>query len=158
MIICDGGYSAIQFNTTSLRETVQRLSLAVPKMMRDLEADAIVVTGKSGISLAFALKMLIDVPVVVVRKKGENSHGSSIEGDGFTDVQKYIVLDDFVSSGATVRQIQQDMYDRAAVCNGHVVCVGVLEYHNYEGNWTADGCDLYAQRDSGCLDVDVYRL
>lgn len=128
MFFNDGGYSANQFNTTLLRKTAKRIAAHLPKRMEATGAQAVAVTGKSGISLAFATLMLIDFPIIVVRKRGENSHGNPVEGTPDVDVGKYLILDDFVSSGQTVRNIveliEEVSYGRATQPR----CVGVIQY------------------------------
>jgi phosphoribosylpyrophosphate synthetase len=109
MTIAASGYSRHQFNHVELRATAQRIAVCIPEILQRFGADAVVVTGKSGMSVAFAAMMFADLPLVVVRKRGENSHGSMIEGVGGLVVRKYIILDDFVSSGETVRTIAHDM-------------------------------------------------
>lgn len=129
MYFTDAGYSDTHFNTAKLRSKAKALALVLPGLMERNEVDAVVVTGKSGMSLAFATLMLIDFPLVVVRKRGENSHGNNIEGTGTINVRRYIVLDDFISSGATVRTIVQDINDLAtALSETAPECVGVLQY------------------------------
>lgn len=129
MYFTDAGYSDTHFNTAKLRNKAKALALVLPGLMERNEVDAVVVTGKSGMSLAFATLMLIDFPLVVVRKRGENSHGNNIEGPRTINVRRYIVLDDFISSGATVRTIVQDINDLAtALFETAPECVGVLQY------------------------------
>lgn len=131
MYFFDGGYSEVQFNTASLRAKAHELAAVLPEMMHRLEADAVAVTGKSGLSLAFATLMLIDFPLIVVRKRGENSHGNPIEGTPSVDVRKYIILDDFVSSGSTIKTMVgsiDEMYDSSMSSSGSMRCVGVLQY------------------------------
>lgn len=113
MTIAASGYSRHQFQPGVLRATAQRIAVRIPKLLKRFDADAVVVTGKSGMSVAFAAMMFADLPLVVVRKRGENSHGSMVEGVEGLVVRKYIILDDFVSSGDTVRTIALDMAQHA---------------------------------------------
>ena len=133
MYFSDGGYSDVQFNTARLRVKAHEIAAILPEMMYKLGADAVAVTGKSGLSLAFATLMLIDFPLIVVRKRGENSHGNPIEGTRSVDVRKYIILDDFVSSGDTVKTMV-DSIDEMVDSAMNVMplrCVGVLQYLRY---------------------------
>lgn len=131
MYFSDGGYSEVQFNTALLRAKAHEIAAVLPEMMHRLGADAIAVTGKSGLSLAFATLMLIDFPLIVVRKRGENSHGNPIEGVPNVDVRKYIILDDFVSSGGTIETMVgsiDEMCSSAFMNDKPLRCVGVLQY------------------------------
>lgn len=133
MYFSDGGYSEVQFNTALLRDKAHEVAAILPEMMNRLGADAVAVTGKSGLSLAFATLMLIDFPLIVVRKRGENSHGNPIEGDPSVDVRKYIILDDFVSSGDTVKTMVGSIDEMvgSAINAKPLRCVGVLQYLRY---------------------------
>lgn len=129
MQVYDGGYNGIQFNSKLLRETAQAIAARLPTLMAELDAGTIVVTGKSGVSLGFAVAMLLDFPLVVVRKSGEASHGSDVEGPNGHIVGRYIVLDDFVQSGTTIRTIADKLSNRASTSGlAPVECVGVLCY------------------------------
>lgn len=129
MFFSDGGYSSRQYDPSELRQTAQRLAIRIPELMKRSGAQAVAVTGKSGMSLAFATLMLIDFPLIVVRKRGENSHGAPIEGTHSVDVRRYLVLDDFTDTGATVRSIMHQI-DEQAEGKGEFApeCVGALMY------------------------------
>lgn len=128
MYLTDGGYSEVQFNTALLRARAHEVAALLPEVMRRLGADAVAVTGKSGLSLAFATLMLIDFPLIVVRKRGENSHGNPIEGTPGVDVRKYLILDDFVSSGGTIETMVGSIDEMCAGRKEPLRCVGVLQY------------------------------
>ena len=131
MKVYSGGYSQHMYDNESLRNGAKDLASAIPVLMRQTGAEVIVVSGKSGIALAFATAMLIDFPIVVVRKAGENSHGHKVEGPADKVFTKYLILDDFIDTGTTVNRIVNDLYTHAE--QGYGVgepahCVGILEY------------------------------
>lgn len=135
MYVSGGGYSSAQFDNKRLRALAKDCSRAIPYFMQKWNADAIVVQGKSGMSAAFATQMLIDFPLVVVRKRGEDSHGSKIEGTPNVNFGRYLILDDFIDTGATVERIRReiqlswDSMDGAEWCgNNKPELVGVLEW------------------------------
>ena len=129
MNVYDGGYSRNQYDVNLLRARAKELAEYLPKIMRRVDADAVVVTGKSGLSLAFATLMLIDFPLIVVRKRGENSHGNPVEGKDYTEFSRYIVLDDFVSSGTTITNIMDSIGEYAEARNKNAPeLVGIVEY------------------------------
>lgn len=157
MTIAASGYSRHQFDREKLRATAQRIAVRIPKLLQRFGADAVVVTGKSGMSVAFAAMMLADLPLVVVRKRGENSHGSMVEGVEGLVVRKYIILDDFVSSGDTVRTIARDMeqnahaYDREVPQPVGVAC--------YDSCYTSpSSVALYGTDGNHVASVDVFRV
>lgn len=109
--------------------------------MRETGADTVVVQGTSGVSVGFAALMLHDFPLVMVRKPDENSHGSPVEGPQYHKVKRYIILDDFVDSGETVRRIAAKLNllaDNSGVARPE--CVGVLCYKRDAKHW-GEVCD-----------------
>lgn len=96
-----------------------------------IEHDFVVVTGKSGMSVAFAALAVQDFNLVTVRKD-ESSHGRMIEGEA-AKMGTYIVLDDFIDTGATLSRIENELTYWAAK-NGWTAprCVGALLYNQHE--------------------------
>ena len=117
-------YSALSLDVNTFRALVKRLSEDLPQLMEQTGADAILVRGTSGYSVAFAMRMLTPIPFVVARKQGECSHGSSIslvdDGNGGT-ISNYLILDDMIATGNTVRGMARDMMPAK--------CVGIVEYN-----------------------------
>lgn len=104
---------------------VQIVAFELRNFMYCNGAEAYVVRGASGVVFGGALMMYApDIQCIVARKPGENSHNSQISAAGGVnmDVKRYVVLDDFISSGATVRGIEQDM--------GSASLVGVFCYQH----------------------------
>lgn len=129
MNLNDGGYSTVQYTPSRLRAKAAQLAELIPKAMAETGADAVCVTGKSGIALAFATLMLVDFPLVVVRKRGEKTHGSMIEGENGTSFTKYLILDDFIASGMTLDSIVDIIDQQAEVRNvATPKLVGVVLY------------------------------
>jgi adenine/guanine phosphoribosyltransferase-like PRPP-binding protein len=82
----------------------------------------LIVSGTSGVWLGAVLTLRQDLPVVIVRKPGEDSHGGVVEGDCYAS--NGVIVDDFVSSGATVDRIA-DALDR----HGRISVAGVIEHN-----------------------------
>lgn len=89
---------------------VEYFTKAVPKSVRVLKEfhkkhpfDAIAFTGCSGAAFAYPLSYRLKIPLICVRK-GESSHYSH-PLEGFTGAKRYLIVDDFISSGSTVRKI-----------------------------------------------------
>ncbi len=80
--------------------------------------DAIAFRGSSGAAIAYPLSFLLGKPLMHVRKP-DNSH-SELTVEGFCGARNYIIVDDFVCSGSTLREIviQVDAYTTGA---GHPV-------------------------------------
>ena len=128
MYIRSCGYAS-GYTPESVRNFAKQAAEAIPRMMAETGADAIVVSGNSGISIGHAALMLIEFPLVLVRKHKDNSHGRVVEGPLNHELRRYLILDDFVSSGATVRNICNTLYSQAKQDIAFAPkCVGILEY------------------------------
>lgn len=124
-------YYGCAMTHADVKARAEQLVKVLPDVMKSTGAEAVIVTGVSGMSIGFAALALLNFPLFVVRKQNDMSHGSVIEGPQNVAVTKYLVLDDFVSSGRTIRTIAEAVtsargtYADAANPEG-CVCVGVL--------------------------------
>ncbi len=128
----------------------------IQRRMRETGADTIVVQGTSGVSIGFAALMLHDFPLVMVRKPDENSHGSPVEGPRGHKVKRYIILDDFVDTGETVRRIVAKLNllaDNEGAARPE--CVGVLCYKRDEQVWRDMPYDLPLTPEDEAADVNA---
>ena len=86
---------AFEYKNTIIREALDVLS--------KVDFDSIVVRGHSGMLIAPIIAHLLNKPIAFVRKKNESTHSSmSIEG---IVLDKYIIIDDFIDTGATIKEI-----------------------------------------------------
>lgn len=110
-----------------------RLRKNIPQAVKILKAhkfDAIAFRGLSGTLVGPLLAYLLNKTVLAVRKphelKRSNSHGYyQVEGD--IAAGKYVIVDDFVSSGDTVREIIIEIHESAP----RAICIGVLLIGGY---------------------------
>lgn len=72
-------------------------------LKKELDFDAIAFTGSSGAALAFPLSYLLKLPLIHVRKG--NSHYFSGQIEGTISSKKYLIVDDFIDRGNTIRRI-----------------------------------------------------
>lgn len=101
---------------------------------------AVVVRGNSGVSCAFAALMLHNFNLCLLRKDRDGSHGSPLEGPSGFRFTKYVVLDDFISSGATVNGIIGDLAVLAgAKGDAPPQCVGLVLYGSARGGYNSCG-------------------
>jgi hypothetical protein len=87
--------------------------------------DAIAFSGLSGALIAPILAIEMGKTLLCVRRNGEtrDSHSSRmVEGD--VNAMRYIIVDDFTSTGATVRHI----FDEVRKAAPSAKCIGVLEH------------------------------
>lgn len=65
---------------------------------------AIAFTGVSGAAVAFPVAAITGIDLICVRKKRDSSH-SCLSVEGAVNVDEIVVIDDFMSSGATLKKI-----------------------------------------------------
>lgn len=91
------------------------------KQLKDLEFDAIAFRGLSGALIAPTVAMRMGKTLIAVRK-GEKSHSSNmVEGD--RAARRYVIIDDFIASGATVEAILDGVHKWAPKAE----CIGVFQ-------------------------------
>jgi len=76
--------------------------------LEGVEFDTIAFRGMSGALVAPIVARDLKKEIILVRKeKGDNHSGYTVEGH--IGAKKYVILDDFISSGATVREIIKEV-------------------------------------------------
>lgn len=95
-------YWSWKFKPDQIKE---RFQLVKSLLKKAPEHDTIAVSGTSGVWLA-PLLILEGKNVVLVRKEGEYSHGKQVEGHTGAMINRFIVVDDLICSGKTVRYIE----------------------------------------------------
>ncbi len=112
-----------------LDETIKAILAFKPKF------DAIAFTGVSGAAMAFPVSAATGIPLICIRKSKDNTHyfkGKNPKYEGITGIKKYIILDDFVTSGETIRTIKWEIKTE----NPKAKCVGIYTYLNiYKYKW-----------------------
>lgn len=144
------GYSTESYTREAFRAAVKKLAEVLPHLMKRTGATVVAVRGKSGVSMAYALAMLIDIDIVIVRKPDENSHGARVEGWG-GNVEKYIILDDFISSGRTCLEIIRILssLEDTQGNNAGMECVGMLMYQGCTSEYQQLRCERFAREAGG---------
>jgi adenine/guanine phosphoribosyltransferase-like PRPP-binding protein len=91
--------------------------------LKDVDFETLVFRGFSGAVVGPAVALKLKKRWVLVRKPDDNAHsGRRLEGM----VQgKYVIIDDFIDSGATIKAIVEAIN---VTCHGIVECVGVVLY------------------------------
>jgi hypothetical protein len=134
--------------STALEPQKRREAVAVAEKLKEHahRFEAIAVRGMSGALFGGLLAYILDKNIIVVRKKGDvngQSHSTEIvEGHETRDDKtlRYLIVDDFTSSGETLRVIEETIGNKA-------VCVGHYLYRDYELEWVGgQRIDLSDQR------------
>lgn len=132
-MILSGGY-ATQYKLSEVRKRAEYAANAIHKMMAETGATSVVVHGNSGVSCGFAALMLsqyMDFNIVLLRKDNDNSHGSPIEGPEGHRLGRYLILDDFVATGATMNRIRAKivtLHQQHGPSEDAPECVGIVLY------------------------------
>lgn len=119
------------------------------RRLRDIDFDAIAFSGMSGALVAPAIAMALRAPLLLVRKDTDDSHAGKGRVEGALDAETYVIVDDFISSGATLKRMHAminsalSVHRRAYPGNKPAICVGVFLYR-YNEFYTAENV-----RDSG---------
>ncbi len=126
----DSGYGWTTFSPSAWTKKLQACAKKINALRNKHNIDALAYTGSSGAAAAYVLGTALDLPVVYVRKKGEDSHGNKVECNANKPIENYLIIDDFICSGATVEHIVTGI-EKAARDNRVKVppkCVGVFLY------------------------------
>lgn len=108
------------------------------------EFDSIACCGTSGLMVVPQVAELLNKNIVLVRKKNDKCYSDfAVEG---VKPFRYIILDDLICSGNTVRHIQRSIrneYDRAK-------CIGLYCYMPSECAYTSKNIKMF-EKDFGML-------
>jgi adenine/guanine phosphoribosyltransferase-like PRPP-binding protein len=101
----------------NLAEVVERIVQEL--RVRRKEFDSIAVRGVSGLIVGGPVSIALNLPLIVIRKPGEESHSS---GHTITNkkkpVEKVLFLDDFQATGDTERAVAEGL---KSITPGHLV-------------------------------------
>lgn len=154
-----GCYGHWKYTRSSLKAVVGATVKAVHELLKDPQVpvfDGVCLSGTSGTWLGAALQLHQDwpehLPVVLVRKAKESSHGSRVEG--VASVSRLLLIDDFVSSGETALRVRDTLKDYS------IGLVAVLEHAGLvdEDEWYEVEQPLHrCPYRTPCAEMPVYR-
>ncbi len=127
--------SYLKLVPNQLSNTVDFTSKKIEEIRRGNWFDAIAIRGMSGATVGFPVSVKTGIPVIIVRKGSESSHGYPVEAPSMisrTRTVRYIILDDFICSGDTVKQILNTI--QKSIPRGNIIpkCVGIVLYDTIE--------------------------
>jgi len=100
------GYSSY---LTSAFETTEEMVSKAKNVLDGVDFDTMVGTGLSGGLVVPLLARMLDKKFALIRKSGDSSHRErEVEG---SVGERWIFVDDFVSTGATLERVQLTMKD-----------------------------------------------
>jgi hypothetical protein len=146
MLNLDPEYNiASDYLTYCFRDLDARVERSVMRLKPDAERfEAIVVRGMSGLIVGPMVASRLKKPWCVVRKPGEGTHSDHKAVEGWHNFRSYIIVDDLIASGGTVRLIQKTIRESALASlnkweRGVPECVGYYLYNHDELVWRGDG-------------------
>lgn len=108
---------------SAAQETFERIGL---------EFDSVICRGNSGLLFASAFGMMAEKNILINRKRTDNSHSDNVIEGETSGVRRVLIVDDFISSGETVREIFSAM--KRILDMDKVEVVGVYLYSRNFGN------------------------
>jgi len=122
-------YGWTQLSPREMYETMEKSCRKIGKLHKELKFDAIAFTGSSGAALAFVAGITHRIPVIYVRKEGEKAHGRPVECNTTAPIHTYLIVDDFIASGNTLRSIRNAINIQATKnTEARPKCVGIFLY------------------------------
>jgi orotate phosphoribosyltransferase len=121
-------YTSAQFPKI-VDETVK----AVRKLKKKHKFTALAASGNSGIPLLGAVCARLKMPMLVVRKTKDTQNDSSLVNGEMESGGKYLIIDDLISTGATVERIVRNIQsesDTLALKEPMVPAAVLLWYSN----------------------------
>jgi adenine/guanine phosphoribosyltransferase-like PRPP-binding protein len=99
-------YLSRVYEVDTFTKVVNRAIKALKAYQKKHAFDAIAFTGTSGAALAYPLSYKLGIPLICIRKRPSDSH-SYMTLEGCVSAKRYVIVDDLIQSGATMRRIQK---------------------------------------------------
>jgi hypothetical protein len=150
----------LYFSDALIPKNRKKMVKLIVKFLKGVDFDTIVCTGVSGLVIAPIIAHLMGKCIFVIRKEGEGCHSSA----GYSGIMgsRFIILDDLVDSGQTLRRINTHLIDHDhANRDTPPVFVGTVMYqHEFTSNpvWYEDACDTFRQFSGDRNSDDFMRL
>ncbi len=155
------------FNVRRFHDLIDRTAEFINTLVRcrrkDIKPQTIAVTGVSGIAAGGAISYLTGLPLCVVRKPRDNAHSDHrVEG---RLANRYLILDDFVSTGQTLNRIAKQIKKASSHHNITPECVGIVLWRDDASQYFTecpyltlsapllDGVKVYTPTSKSCRSV-----
>lgn len=140
------GYSSVLYEPDKFHKIVDNTVAKIKEIQKEIEFDAIAFTGTSGAALAYPIQYFTGIPLILVRKDGECSHGQRIESKNDMKIARYLILDDFTRTGNTINSIIKKIEEECSLRNYvQPAPVCVLFYRKSQFS----GCDMKGFGETG---------
>lgn len=105
-------------------KTVAKFLTVLRKAKREKKFDAIAFTGTSGSAMAYIAAHTLKVGLMHIRKADVSSHYYLGAFEGMASAKRFIIVDDFIGGGNTVKRILAEVKVGAPQAQ----CVGIALY------------------------------
>jgi orotate phosphoribosyltransferase len=123
-------YHRLTYSPKGLARCAKRVVRELKQLQKKLKFDAIAFRGSSGAAIAYPISVLGGFELIFVRS-GRSHHGEPVEGT-YKNVKRYVILDDFIGSGATVMSIVRAIKSHAINEGDYAPeCVAICLYDGY---------------------------
>src|ERR1700686_5496923 len=95
------------FDPTQFPGTVNKMVTKIKSFQKKHKIDAIAFTGTSGSAVAYPLSYKLKIPLICIRK--EKTNHTHYKYEGRYNASTYIIVDDFISTGATIKTIKKQV-------------------------------------------------
>lgn len=120
-----GSFSGI----VNFRKTIRLITKFIRNNNEIPSFDAIACRGTSGLVIVPTVALRLDKDIIFVRKSIEDSHATHrVEGVYCDGPFSYLIVDDLISSGNTIRSIVKEINE----INSLASCVGMVTYNFLE--------------------------
>lgn len=133
------------FDSSDFKKLVTKATAKVKALQKKEKINALAVCGNSGIILGSVLSYRLKIPLLVVRKNGDNKCADSLKVNGIlADECRYLIIDDLISSGDTVKLIASRIKEVAVMYRiTNATPVGIMLYHEKARTiYTIDGKEI----------------
>ena len=108
------------FYSTTFQNKIDNAIMIMSSFDKENPFEAIAFTGISGAAFAFPLAYLLSKSLICIRKANSSTH-CSLSIEGHVDCTSYIIVDDFISTGATINlittSIEKEFHHTNTYCN-----------------------------------------
>lgn len=133
------GHTHQIFDPNEMPNLVKRLVRTANSVRKFTDFNCLAGSGHSSVPLLGALGLKLNLPFIAVRKSQDTDNDIGLVNGFFpNEGTRYLIIDDLISSGTTVKRIVDNIHKTAADRRyDNVKCVGIL-LHNSDY-----GCPFY---------------
>lgn len=124
---------------SEVKDTVDVIAKAIARLRTPIHALAM--TGISSVGLTIPVSLLTNIPVIYIRKLGEDSHGREVEFSPELveeykvrkSIKKVGFIDDLIASGCTVDRVQKTLENEGLELSRIFLYENMYHLSNYNG-------------------------